>query len=719
MPLFASNALRRLGDPHSDIVAAKMRARVREALIGRPSAPVTAGRFIVLERLGAGGMGTVYAAYDPELDRRVAIKFIAARNSSARSAALAEARSIASLSHTNVLPVFDVGECGDAVYFATLLVEGGTMRTWLLAEGRRWREVVNVAIKAGRGLAAAHASGIVHHDFKPDNVLVSPGGVWVADFGLARSDATTSSGSASEEEPRDSATRHQGGTWGYVAPERLDGDLADERADQFAWSVTLYEALTGVRPFRATQRQDLRAEIECGPDFTGAGRKVPRYLRRVLVRGLAPRPTDRYPSMDALLRAARPRRRRFSFVFGFAAGATVAAAGLMGAKADATPACEPDRAPLWSSSVASELGEAHARAGVAEKWPTIERGLAQYADRWTEAYAHTCRVSGRQANASLRCLEKRRMDYDALIGVLLTLDNDEIASGGEAVAGLLPLETCSDPDVLASQPPDPEDPQQAAQVEAVRELLARAEALLATGQLAEANKVSDDAMRRATEANHARTTCDAIWTQGRILERMGDWKGAYRIQTELAWKAMEAKYDYGVMRGSNQAAQIAASRLHLYEEAGQWARLGAAYAARSEDFVAQATIRMTEGDIALQAGDYDEALTVLEDALRLKRIAHGDEHFQVTGVLSLLALVHRRTGRNDESVRLYREVFERVSTEFGADSWQAGATLTNLTEPLGALEGCAAAAEVAAQGRDILRHSIGPHHYLTAMSTLR
>ncbi len=272
------------------------------------------GRFRVTAKLGEGGMGVVYAAHDSDLDRAVAIKLLRAAPSDpqpARARLLREARAMAKLSHPNVITIYDVGTEGDSIFIAMELVRGVNLRRWLSMRPRTWRAAVECFVDAGRGLAAAHRAGIIHRDFKPDNVLVGEDGrVRVLDFGLARP-----SGSEDEPTPRSptsisrmptterlTQTGAVIGTPAYMAPEQWRGGSIEERTDQFSFCVALWEALFGARPFAGDAPTALAARVMSGeiknpPDLGD----VPPWLVRVLRRGLSPAPDDRYPTMDSLL----------------------------------------------------------------------------------------------------------------------------------------------------------------------------------------------------------------------------------------------------------------------------------------------------------------------------------------------------------------------------------------------------------------------------------
>ena len=294
------------------LVAHALHAAVPAA--GPPRADVLhIGRYRVLREVGAGGMGKVFAAQDPDLDREVALKVLRPTGRDERdhhrTRLTREARAMARLAHPNVITVYEIGAADDQLFIAMELVKGGTLRRWLRAEARGWRAVVEVLCAAGRGLAAAHAAGIVHRDFKPDNVLVGDDGrVRVTDFGVARLaaiEATLPAGTA-ETEPATSLTASGAilGTPAYMAPEQLRGEAADERSDLFSFCVTCWEALYGERPFAGRNLHELRAALAAGavrppPE----GREVPPPLRDALRRGLQLAPGDRPASMTQLLAA--------------------------------------------------------------------------------------------------------------------------------------------------------------------------------------------------------------------------------------------------------------------------------------------------------------------------------------------------------------------------------------------------------------------------------
>ncbi|MCA9693719.1 MAG: serine/threonine protein kinase, partial [Myxococcales bacterium] len=308
------------------------------------------GRYVVLDLVGAGGMGVVYAGYDPELDRKVALKLLRAPPPSAAASPSAsgsrrrlvrEAQALAKLAHPNVVAIHDVGEHDGSVWLAMEFVAGVTLAAWLRARPRSWPEVLEVLIPAGRGLAAAHEAQLLHRDFKPENIMVGDDGrVRVMDLGLAR---------VTGDEPRapppaqdvaldgvaeallPTLLTHGGaliGTPAYMAPEQLQGREVDVRADVFAFCVTLWEALHGVRPFAGETLAALTARVLAGEvSPPPSGRAAPAWLRRVCLRGLALEPGRRWSSMAAALAALDRGRRRARATRWIASIAALALAG--------------------------------------------------------------------------------------------------------------------------------------------------------------------------------------------------------------------------------------------------------------------------------------------------------------------------------------------------------------------------------------------------------
>ncbi|MCY0992956.1 serine/threonine-protein kinase [Nannocystis sp. ILAH1] len=419
----------------------QIRRQVAASLFDEPHEPSAIGRFQVLRVVGAGGMGVVYAARDPQLDRTVALKLLRPGQLGplAQQRLLREAQAMARLQHPNVLAVFDAGIHAGQVWLAMEYEGGGTLGDWLRAAPRRWQEVVEVLTQAGRGLAAAHAAGLVHRDFKPANVLVGGGRIRISDFGLARlgedavaeAERTADEHAAALAEPM-TRTGAVLGTPAYMAPEQLMGLQATARSDQFAFCVVLFEALHGHRPFRGETLAQL-CEAFAGKELVRPTRALPRALQAVLTRGLQIDPAARYPSMDALLAAlARASASRAWRPALMVAGVAVSSAMAFGAYVYSSK--EP---PTSSAAVVTEeLGfKYNDRPGkdIDEVWNTeraralrwalprardevdmLVLALDAYAARWLEVSAKPSATKD-QFNWTNTCLADRLTALDDLV----------------------------------------------------------------------------------------------------------------------------------------------------------------------------------------------------------------------------------------------------------------------------------------------------------------
>ncbi len=425
------------------------------------------GRYVVMREHARGGMGVVAVAYDPELGRNVAVKVLRPEISAQLAGAgvdhvREEARAMARLSHPNVVSVHDVGEHAGQIFLAMELVEGTSLRTWLAAEPRSWREIVTACVAAGRGLAAAHRAGLVHRDFKSDNVLCGPDDrVRVTDFGLARGDTSSPL--------RRLSLTSFAGTPIYMAPEVWRREPATARSDQWSFCVTLHEALHGAPPFPTTSGRALADAVLAGT-ITPPRARVPAAVTRVIARGLRVVPAERFASMDELLGEldAVLRRRRARWVPVVAVGALALGALALYVRKDAEAAdpCQIDRTLLvgvWDASRRDAINASFASSG-RKHAPATARRISgvfdSYGEAWIAARKDACvatRIRGDQSDAILdarvRCLDRRRSE----LGGLTTLLGDHptpavVDKATEAALVLYPVETCSAAGVATEQP---------------------------------------------------------------------------------------------------------------------------------------------------------------------------------------------------------------------------------------------------------------------------
>ncbi|MEM7151804.1 MAG: serine/threonine-protein kinase [Myxococcota bacterium] len=362
------------------------KAAVQKALFGQRIDPVCIGRFEVRRRIGSGGIGVVYEAHDPELDRGVAIKVLRADPEGTRFGAdrlRREAQAMARLSHANVVPVFEVGVHEGQTYLAMELVKGLTLRQWQRVPGRTWREIVAVYTQAGRGLAAAHRAGMVHRDFKPDNAIVGEDGVVrVLDFGLV-GNAEVPTQTLGSRPRLDGATETSGsltktgtvlGTPAYMSPEQMAGLPTDARSDQFSFCVALWEALTGSRPYPGDTVVAIEEAMRAGTP-PGHIETVPRRVESILRVGLSRLADDRHPDLESLIAdLERGKSSALPKVLGATAVGMVAVGLAVGV------ALRPDPEP--APSVATEASPPTSAAAAADGAVVLTRGRRVAGPTW-------------------------------------------------------------------------------------------------------------------------------------------------------------------------------------------------------------------------------------------------------------------------------------------------------------------------------------------------
>jgi len=392
------------------------------------------GKYKLERLLGEGGMGQVWSARDPDLQRSVAIKVLKFAKASVtlRQRLLREAVAMAKLKHPNVLTVYEVGTVGDRDFIAMELVEGLTLDDWL-SHRPPIEEVWSAILAAGRGLAAAHDAGVVHRDFKPHNVLRSKDGrVLVSDFGLARGVINEEESAAADaidlsDSVLDAPLTHTGaliGTPAYMAPEQYRGEPPDARTDQFAFCVTAWQAFTGERPFKGSTLDEMKKAVGGGVSHLTLAPE--RAVRAILSRGLDPKPDARWPSLEVLLeeliKAERiPRRRRLLYAASAALVMIAAAIAFVAMRrgtsvANACDAPEKAFAVAWSPTTRSAVQRASAGSpGFDKVASTID--LVQ--DRWVASYQKACRSrNARVFPERIRCLEGLRDQASGVIAML-------------------------------------------------------------------------------------------------------------------------------------------------------------------------------------------------------------------------------------------------------------------------------------------------------------
>jgi len=681
-----------------------------------PSAPTEklsrgtlVGRYVILDVLGEGGMGVVYGAYDPELDRKVAIKLLQTQPGGSSGGDKAwlvrEAQALAKLSHPNVVAVHDVGTLpGDRVFIAMEMVDGVTLRAYL-RDKPPWRDALAVLRAAGNGLAAAHAAGLVHRDFKPENVIVGKDGrVRVMDFGLARfqldddgetprpaRDSDLELLSKSPLSERLTVAGAVIGTPAYMAPEIQNGHAADPRTDQFAFGVALYEALFRARPYA---KQDLVPPISAAKPKVPPDTGVPAAIVRVVMRAISIKNEDRFPSMDALLAelAVDPGRRRRRVAL--AATAVVAVGGIAGGAyalhpSRGTPCGGIDQrlAGVWDESTKEAVRKAYAATKspyVAASFAGLVKALDHYTGAWTAAVTDSCkatRVRGEQSEAVLQlradCFDRRLEEVRALTHLLVDADATLVAQGDKIVWELEPLDDCSNVPVLEApgQPP----PAIKAQVAEISKQLAAAEANMIAGKYLPAMVTSQKVLDAARALGWDPLLADALVLRGTAYLATADTDDAVKTSEEAAWAALRAKRDDLVAHAAITVAMVMAAGEAKPDVAAFWVDLARASVARiGTTPVLQIRLDGAAGLLASASGDLNAAVKFHEKALAEGKAAFGDDNGAMTSLETDLGTSLSRAGAYGTAIPHFEHAIALREASVGPDHPDVALILGNL-----------------------------------------
>ncbi len=696
----------------------------------------TLGRYVLLEKLGAGGMGEVFAAYDPHLDRKVALKLLRGGALSAeegKARLLREAQAMARLQHPNVIAVHDVGTLGDRVFIAMEFVDGETLAEWLRGQPS-WEQVVRVFTLAGEGLAAAHQAGLVHRDFKPENVLLgSDLRPRVVDFGLARQATRTPAdaqraalldmelGDATLAHPltRDGAVM---GTPGYMAPEQINGLPTDARTDQFSFCVTVWEGLFGKRPFGgATLKQHAEAIAQGRLPPVPAGSQVPDHVVRALKRGLLADPAGRWPDMGALLRALRPRARRSTRATLFVAGLVVFSTLGIGygvwtrQRLLVCGGAEKRLAGTWDQTTRARLRAGFEASGLTyaqAAWASTERSLDLWAADWVSTAREVCEASRLRKVDSPElmelkeaCLDERLQRLKALVVLFEAPDRDVVSNAPTAARELDAPASCGG-NAARTRRLAVDEKERAAD-QALRATLAEARALFAAGKYGPGAERLKQGLAPGAPAG---TQADAYLWLSRLELKRGEPRMAHAAALQAAEQAVK----------SGEPAQLARALSRLYASEGfdqgdadadAWGRLAEAAAARVPgEWEVRVELLQNEGFVNIRRRRHKAALADFEGVLALQREHLGSEHPEVASTLNNLGVVlthlsepQQALGRYEESLRLH-EALE------GPEHPNVALATNNLAVALRSMGRAKDAREAFTRALAIRRAALGPSH---------
>jgi serine/threonine protein kinase/tetratricopeptide (TPR) repeat protein len=692
-------------------------------LVGQLAPGTAVDRYQILGAIGRGAMGEVYAAYHPDLDRRIALKVVHGGSSGPQPAErwirlLREARAIARLTHPNVVAVFDAGTVAESIYIAMEFVDGETVDEWLRSGKRGWREVLDVFVAAGRGLAAAHAAHIIHRDFKPNNVMVTrDGSVRVMDFGLARIAGEV----VTDDEPAREAggavlrlpatvtkTGALVGTPAYMAPEQFRGGPIDARADQFSFCVALHEALFRHRP-KLAHLQIAGASNDQATDSPKRVRHsgAPAWLRSVALRGLSPDREQRYPSMEALLRAltrGRGRGARQTVALSVTLAVALLAFGgwKLSRRGHISCGLPNDRlASAWSGKSDARRDTIHrtflasGRPTAETSWQRVSQYLDDYIGKWSAMYMEACEathVRGEQSAAVLdlrmSCLNENldnvRALTDALSGPASRAGS--VTGAIAATRDLTPVSRCGDLAALRSTVPPPRDQKTFDAVQRLRADLRDAEARCDLG----------DMRRCLTEATTLRQPAEQLGYRpliAQILELIG------RAQAEFlgpkAESTLKQAFIAAESAGDDEAAARVATDLTYvigfyagrFDEGDLWFDVGNAVLDRlgpGHERV-RGWALTNRGAVLFLRGDLNGAMSLLRSAVALKETALGRDHPDIAMSLTSLGAALSELGRLDESLLVLNRAIDILDRNGDPESVATANALSNRGECLNLL----------------------------------
>ena len=713
--------------------------------------PRTIGRYVIIERLGAGGMGVVFRAFDTKLRREVALKIVrpgvSLQREEARARLLREAQSLAQLSHRNVVAVYDAEATDHGVCLAMEYVEGCTLKEWLAEGSRDWREVVDIGRGIALGLAAAHAAELVHRDVKPDNVMLATGStrssllerVRVTDFGLARlrvgAETFSGDGAASNDEHQVleadlTRTGTAMGTPAYMAPEQHQGRPPDAKADQFALCVLLWEALYGERPYPGRAFVEIAKQKHQGPP-SRPHRGVPPWVHRIVAKGLAVRPVDRHASCldvaDALANGqARVRRRRAIYVVGGLALVAAAVGVAQDLERDRKrEACEAEGqaiADVWNESAASTMeqelrvsGLAYAEETFAKAVPWIEAWTAQ----WTEVRTETCVAATVEASMSPElyarseaCLQERRAELEGLLEVLHDGVPGDVSRVVPAVSGLARIAECRDHVALQRRAVLPEDPEERERIEALRLELRRVRGAGAAGDFAKVLQRAEALEEAARAEGYDPLRARAALLVGKLR--------AYGGESDTAEMALREAFVVATTAGDDELAAEAALQLALhvgyrgaqFEEGLVWVTTADALVRRlgQSDATLGAEVLTHRGIILHRQGDIEAAAQAEQKSLEIRERTLGREHPEVAGSLNNLANAYSALRQPERARELLERALDIEVAAYGSDHPNVAMTLSNLGNLAADAGDFERAEELLSRALHAREAALGPEH---------
>lgn len=677
-------------------------------------------RYLILGLVGKGGMGAVYKAYDPELDRRIAIKILTLSPQQGETASVPQARlmreaqALAKLNHPNVVSVFDVGTYQDGVYIAMEYVDGKTFRDWLKEDNPTLKEKLDVLIAAGQGLEAAHAQGIVHRDFKPENLLVGQAGqVKVLDFGLARG-ADFGATAGVQNEPLSQIESQSGdnilsqpltqvgariGTPVYMAPEHFQQQELDEKTDQFSFSVTCFEAFFGKRPFRAKTLDDLALKVTEGPIRIPDGASVPKWIQEVVFRGLSKSKRDRYASLTILLKdlqfdpeAAKRAAQKKRIVTLLISFLSLLPFGIWFMLTNAGEVCSHPAEKLslvWSEQHKQKVSKSFASTELTyavDSFVRVDKLFDGYLAQWATMYTQTCtatKIRGEQPVEimvlKMGCLDKYLGNVEALSQIFQEADKTVVAKAVQAASSLPGLAACNDIESLQSRIRPAQSESAKTRAEQIREKLTRVGALRRAGKYQEALAVSNKALVEADNLGYLPVQAEALFWQGELQTEVGRYHDAKETLVKAAQLGDKARHEVIRTKALVSLLSVVGHRLSQFEEAMSLNRWVEYAVARFEGkWEIETAWRSNLGHVFWRMGDHRQALDYLMRAMKMSEKELGKDHPTVARRLNGIGLALWEKGEYDNALSYFERSLGILKKTLGPQHPNVTICLNNL-----------------------------------------
>ncbi len=686
------------------------------------------GRYLIARSLGRGGMGIVYAAFDPVLERSVALKLLHSNWATNSEMLLVEAKALARLSHPNVVPVFEVGEANDCLFLVMELIDGVTLADWM-TEHRRPDEIIRTFIDAGRGLAAAHASNLTHGDFKPSNVLVSKTGrVCVSDFGLVRNNSIWQ-----ELNPNQVFPANVQGTLSYLSPEQYSGAPSSPESDQYAFCVALCECLVGDRLFQGHTAAAIADQVLQGLSETGSfARQIPASVRSIVLRGLSKDPRRRWASMTELcqkLEHALGRRRRY-----LRAGIAIVSAALcaaLGMFSVAKPApCKAHETALSSVWNIDTIQRARAAAASPDSrlglraWKTVEENVTQYIAAWQHSHQEACEATRVHRHQTEETLELRMACLDVRASALRAFIHEVTSSESYTSERVIPAlyslpsnDDCSDLTLLRAPFVPPASLEARKTIAERRESIAKARVLRSFSQHERALELVRPFLDSPITPEYGPLAAEVLYELGENERLMDKLASSKEHLTEAVWKAEASGHLSVLVRAAVSLAILDVIQESTPRDAVRWLRHAAAVVERMGSPVSERISLLTgSSEVERGIGNLSEVARHIEEAIALSEQSTGTETLRVLSLLTAQASNEAQRGQLDRTESLANRALELARDLVGEKDTEYARALVILSYADHDRGRYGLEIERSRQAREIFDSVLGPNNLKSAIA---